>query len=269
MKTRGSPQAEPQFRNPGTARNLSTDQLTSGLRYQRSVEERDVKKLIREWDPRKLTPIIVSLRGGKFNVVDGQHRIEAMRRMAGGKAVTVPCLIYTDMTYEDEARLYAELDQRKKRLTRSQSINAIIEARSDAEILEIKRLVGNGGFVWALTRRTGEPFEIEATCAVINAYRLLGGASFSRMLSLLAGTWHGTPNSLKASMLSGMALFLKTYEPELNDRTFVRRLSIVEPDEIARLSRVEYSAALRYARTIRDKYNAQSGDKELPYRFNR
>ena len=87
------------------------------------------------------------------------------------------------------------------------------------------------------------------------------------MLSVLAGAWQGTPNSLKASMLSGMALFVKTYETELSDRAFIRRMSIVSPEEIIRLGRIETDVALRFARIILDKYN--SGGVDLPYRFKR
>lgn len=87
------------------------------------------------------------------------------------------------------------------------------------------------------------------------------------MLTLMAGAWRGMPNSLKASMLSGMALFLKTYEAELNDWTFIRRMSIVSPEEIIYLGRIETDVGLRFARIILDKYNG--GGAELPYRFKR
>jgi len=130
--------------------------------------------------------------------------------------------------------------------------------------------VEDAGFTWALDKPTGAPFEIEATRTVINAYRLLGGAVFSRMLSLLGQTWRGTPNSLKASVISGMALFVKTYEPEIKDDVFIKRLSAVDPDEIIRRGKVDFStnkAALRFARVIWDKYNGQRGGHKLPYRF--
>ena len=110
-------------------------------------------------------------------------------------------------------------------------------------------------------------FEIAPIRALINAHQLLGGEAFARMLSLLAGAWQGAPNSLKASMLSGMALFVKTYEAELSDRAFIRRMSIVGPEEIIRLGRIEIDIALRFARIIRDKYNGEGQD--LPYRFKR
>ena len=110
-------------------------------------------------------------------------------------------------------------------------------------------------------------FEIAPIRALTNAHQLLGGEAFARMLSLLAGAWQGTPNSLRASMLSGMALFVKTYEGDLSDRTFIRRMSAVSPEEIIRLGRIETDVGLRFARIILDKYNG--GGAELPYRFKR
>ena len=261
------PPAEVEYGNPGTIRTLSTSRLTSGLPYHRSVEQKNVDKLIRNWNSLELYPVIVSFRDGKFNVVDGQNRIAAMRQMAGGGDVIVPCMIYTGMTYEQEAELYAKLDKGKRPLTPRQHTKALVESGSDAKILEIKCLVEDVGFVWALDEPTGEPFEIAPIRALINAYQLLGGDAFSRMLSLMAGAWQGTPNSLKASMLSGMALFIKTYETELSDRAFIRRMSLVSPEEIIRLGRIETDVALRFARIILDKYNG--GGLELPYRFKR
>ena len=261
------PPAEVEYSNPGAIPTLSTSQLTSGQPYQLPVEQKDVDKIIREWNGREITPVVVSFRDGKFNVVDGQHHIEAMRQKAGGRDVIVPCIIHTGMTYEQEAELYARLDRDKKRLTLRQYTKAVVEAGSDANIMEVKRLTEEVGFIWALGEPTGEPFEIAPIRALINAHRLLGSEGFSRMLTLMAGAWRGMPNSLKASMLSGMALFLKTYEAELNDWTFIRRMSIVSPEEIIYLGRIETDVGLRFARIILDKYNG--GGAELPYRFKR
>lgn len=262
---------EVKYTNPGVSRDLSTAKLTSGLPYQRPMKPEDVDRLIAKWDDRLLTPIVVSFRDGNFNVVDGQHRIAAMRKMAGGGDVTVPCIIYTGLTYEQEAELYYMLDRTKGRLRLAHATKALVESASDAAIIDVKQRVEDAGFVWALDKPTGEPFEIAATRAVINAYRLLGGEAFTRMLGLVAATWQGTPKSLKSSILSGMALFLKTYETELVDRTFIKRLSTIDPEEIIRRGKVDFStnkAALRYARVILNKYNSQQrGGQKLPYRF--
>ena len=247
---------------------LSTGELYSGQPYQRPVLDRVVDKLVREWDPRLLTPLVVSYRDGRYNLVDGQHRVCAMRKKHDLARL---CRVYHGLTYEQEAELYYRLDRAKGHLRLSHATKALVESGADAEVIEIKRLLEEAGFVWALDKSTGVPFEVEATRAVINAYRLLGGAAFSRMLVLTARTWHGAPSSVKASFLSGMALFLKTYETELDDDVFIKRLSSVDPEEILRRGKADFStnkAALRFARVILGKYNSQQrGGKKLPYRF--
>lgn len=258
------------YQNPGIDREIHTDRLTSGLPYQRPVNPKEVDRLIREWDERLLDPITVSFRDGKFYVVDGQHRISAMRRMNGGNGVMVNCKVYSGLTYEQEAALCYRLDKAKKRLSLSQSTNALAESGTDPETSEIRQLVENCGFVWALGKSKGRTGEIVTTRALVNAYRLLGGAAFTRMLQLLWDAWEGDPRSLTASILSGMALFVKTYETEMNDSTFVKRLSQADPDEINRRGRADFSTnnvALRFARVILEKYNGQRGGRKLPYRF--
>ena len=143
-------QPDPEYTNPGVERSIHTDRLTSGLPYQRPVNPKEVDRLIREWDERLLDPITVSFRDGKFYVVDGQHRISAMRRMNGGRGVMVDCKVYDGLTYEQEADLCYKLDKAKKRLSLSQSTNVLAESGADAEITEVKRLIENCGFIWAL-----------------------------------------------------------------------------------------------------------------------
>jgi len=260
-----------EYSNPGEERVISTARLTSGQPYQQQISEKKVENLVREWDDRLLTPLTVSFRDGKFNVVDGQHRIAAMRKMNNGENVMVPCLVYSGLTYEQEAELCYRIDQSKGRLSLAMSTNALMESGQDAQVLEIRRLLEQEGFTWALGKKAKAPYEIAATAAVIRAYRLLGGAVFSRMFSLLRNTWHGDPQSLQGTFLSGMALFLKTYELEVNDHHFSKRLTLASPEEISRRSRLDLStsnAALRYARVIWDKYNSyQRGERKLPYRF--
>ena len=262
---------EVRYGNPGVTRDISTAKLTSGQSYQRPVEMADVDSLIAKWKNHLITPIVVSFRDGNFYVVDGQHRIAAMRKMAGGGDVTVPCIIYTGLTYEQEAELYYLLDASKGKLRLSHETKDLLESGSDAEIIDIKQRVEDAGFIWALDKASTVPFEIVAVRAVINAYHLLGGATFSRMLVLMAGTWHGTPTSLKACMFSGMALFLKTYETELSDHAFIKRMSAVDPEEIIRRGKADFStnkAALRFARVILEKFNGhQRGGYKLPYRY--
>ena len=253
------------FENPGSVQKISTAFLHAGQPYQRPVRQSHVNKLVRQWDPTYLTPIEVSYRDGKYNVVNGQHRLSAIKKMTGGKDVMVKCLVYTGLTYQQEAAMYYLLDKTSGHLKLANAMNALLESGTDPSIIDIKQRIERAGFTWALDKPAGVTYEIKPVREIINAYQKLGGHTFSRMLGLMAGAWHGTQNSLKSGMISGMALFLKTHETELEDYEFIRRLSQVDPAEIIQLAQVD-RPAMRYARLIRRKYNEQ-GAKMLPDRF--
>lgn len=121
---------------------LSTADLYSGQPYQRPVRDPVVDKLVREWDPRLLTPLTVSCRNGHYYLVDGQHRVCAMRKLNGGKDVMAVCQVYRNLTYPQEAELYYKLDRAKGHLRLAHATKALLESGSDAEILEINRLLG-------------------------------------------------------------------------------------------------------------------------------
>ena len=90
------------------------------------------------------------------------------------------------------------------------------------------------------------------------------------MMRLTGAAWKGASCSLRAGFLSGMALFLKTYETELVDRTAIKRLANIDPEEVVQRGKTDFStnrAALRYARVLLKKYNSQPGGRKLPYRF--
>ena len=228
-------------------------------------------KLIRKWNPRKLRPLVVSFRDGRYYVIDGQHRLAALRKMNDGRDVFVECLVYDDLTYEQEADLYYELSKADRPLSSAEATKALIESQSDPEVTEINRMIESAGFRWLMENQRAGEHEIGATRAVISAYRLLGREAFARMFSLLELTWHGAPQSLTAMMLSGMALFLKTYEMELDDKAFAQHMEMVEPSAILRRASTDFSTnknALRCAKIIWDKYNSgRHGKKKLTYRF--
>ena len=74
----------------------------------------------------------------------------------------------------------------------------------------------------------------------------------------------------EGSAISGMTLFLKTYGSDMDDRAFAARLSAVDPAEILRRSKTDFSTnnrALRCARVLLKKYNSARGGKKLSYHF--
>ncbi|WP_099205626.1 DUF6551 family protein [Scatolibacter rhodanostii] len=261
------------FTMPYERKQLPTGILFSGQPYQRKVKTARVKQIIDEFDPKLLDEVIVSFRDGRYNVVDGQHRIAALKLMNGGTDIMVNCKIANGLTYEQEADLYERLDASKKKLNLADKTRAKSEARNDPDILEIHRILSSYGIRWsfAAAGNGSANNKIISARAVINAYKLLGGTGFERMVKLLKQTWKGDKDSLNAYILSGVALFVKTYESDFKDSIFVKKLSRVQPQEIVSLGRTDIStrdAALKFARVIRNKYNGQSKENTLSYKFN-
>lgn len=262
-----------QFTMPYEKKQISSEILCSGQPYQRKIRPARVSQIVNEFDPKLLDDVTVSFRGGRYNVVDGQHRIVALKMINGGVDVMVPCQVIYNLTYEQEADLYNRLDASKKRLTVADSTRAKIEARNDPEILDIQRILKAYGFAWEFSSGGGNAGnnKIAAARAVMNAYRLLGSRGFERMSMLLRQTWDGMSESLNSYMLSGIALFLSTYEDDIDSGVFIKKLSKVSPCEIVSTGRSDVSTrnnALKFARVILGKYNGKSRDNALPYRFN-
>ena len=258
------------FQNPGMERPLNSAQLTSGLAYQRPVNQREVDELANDWQPDLFEPPIVSYRDGKFFLVDGQRRIAALRQRNRGGDVTVLCRVFENLTYEEEADLLVRIDRAKKNMTLSESTNARRESRKDPTTEIIFQILRRAGFTWTLQRRETGNYKINATSAVFHAYNLLGKTDFARMMDLLRGTWEGSPASVTATMLAGMSLFVKTYDLELDDQNFVRRLSAVSAVKVLALAKEEDSKGsrnLRCARVLWQLYNKGCRmERQLPRR---
>lgn len=248
----------PDFENPGRLDVLPISKLTSGLAYQRPLSEKRVNDLVENWDKRLLEPLVVSQREGKYFLIDGQNRITAMRRKNKGRDAMAQCIIFTGLSYEEEAELCLKLAHGKRPLTLGQSINAIIQSGKDPEPVDIRFLLSKAGLRWTLEQSVRGRYNVNATRAVINAYRRLGRDAFFRMLTLQVDTWRGEPASLRAFMFEGMSLFLKTYEDNLSDRTFTQRIAGYDANGIIRRAQSDTSTnrnGLRCARVLLELYN--------------
>lgn len=80
--------------------------------YQRSVVTTRVAYLAKNWDDKNVGLLTVSFRDGAYWVVDGQHRyLAAMER--GLLDHKVLCQVHRDLTREQEAKLFAALNDQR------------------------------------------------------------------------------------------------------------------------------------------------------------
>lgn len=91
-------------------RQLSVTALIVDRDVQRGIDRNRVAKIADDLDLEAIGTITVSHRGnGSYHVIDGQHRVEALR-LAGGDGEKIDCRIFDGLTIEDEARLFRLLN---------------------------------------------------------------------------------------------------------------------------------------------------------------
>src|SRR3954452_18659822 len=94
-------------------RRIATDEIVVDERYQRPVEDYRVQKIAEHFDETLFGVLEVSRRNGTCAVFDGQHRLEAARRIGLG---VVPCLVHEGLSPEDEAQLFVRLQRERKNI---------------------------------------------------------------------------------------------------------------------------------------------------------
>lgn len=258
------------FNTPYERKQLSTGILFSGQPYQRKVNPRTVQKIVEEFDPKLLDEVVVSFRAGRYNVVDGQHRIEALKQLDGGRDCVINCKVLYGLTYEQEAGLYKRLDACKKRLSIADSTRAAVEANDDPTVNAIKKTLGRYGLEWSLyAGQHGGKNRIVSARTLLNLYRDLDLGEFDKTIRLIKQTWGGDESSLNMYILSGVALFVQTYGEDIDEAAFARRLKKADPAKIVSSGKADISTnvtALKYARVILRNYNHKIKNP-LEYRF--
>jgi hypothetical protein len=84
--------------------------------YQREVDPKRVRAMAGDFDPRLLGVIDVSARGGsRYAILDGQHR-HALVVDVRGQDTPMVCQVYEGLTLDEEARLFHEINVRRKAL---------------------------------------------------------------------------------------------------------------------------------------------------------
>lgn len=205
---------------------VPVDQLKINA-YQRILSIGFAKSIGNDFNLYEVGVIIVSLRDGSYNVVDGQHRVY------GAKLAGIPmlmCVVNHNLSYQEEAELFAKLNKRRKGLLIFDYFNSELEAENE-RALEIAKTLKNYNFT--LSRGTGHN-QVQALNSLNSIYNRYGAKHLDDVLRLIKVTWEGENKSLGKVMLLGMAEFLDYYKPLMDERTFIRQLRKIDPEKIIR-----------------------------------
>ena len=243
-------------------RMLTLEMLEIDKRYQRSLDLAWVKDIAKNFDPSMVGILHVSARKGHYYVFDGQHTLKALEIVYHDKKYPVACKVYHGLTEQDEAKLFCDLNQRKKKISPVEIMKAqtISGDELTANFLACTRAAG---FIIDPTKQFKCRYGLNAVRKAQTCYMTLGEEKYTKMLTFIRETWNGEPWSVSQKMLAGMTTLISAFSIE--QKQFVQRMHDVTETDIERMSHNYYSLSMsyRYAWAIGRMYNRGGGRKCL------
>lgn len=217
-------------------------------KYQRPLSDRFVQKVVNNFDEKMLGVLVLNLRpyeatddGDFYSIVDGQHRLEALRLLGRTTAQSV----VFEMNVQEEGQLFAALQKERRAASAIDQHKALLFSK-DPVALSIERVCNTHGFKIASD-------SIASVTSIRNALAKrgeVGGESghnwkienFSKALKVIKQVWPNDPTALKREIIMGMWMVFErgekkittesAYEAflDLNPRTVVRDAKIVQHD---------------------------------------
>lgn len=199
---------------------------------QRDLNPSWVNKIASEFDIEEFGTPTVSFRDGFWYIIDGQHRVEALRQF-GVTDTKIECWVYRDLSEEQEAQKFLTLNNRLAVAT-FPKFRIGVEAGRPEETT-ITRVVTDAGLHISQDQR--KEGAISAVSTLRRIYRRDGAEVLARSLTIIRDAY-GSPG-LRAEVMNGMALFCARYGAKLDDAVAVQKLGTVHGGVNGLLGRAE------------------------------
>lgn len=162
---------------------------------------------------------VVSHRDGYYWILDGQHRIAALKLSGFADDDLIQCEVYTGLTEAEEADLFLVRDQRKA-INKFDAFRIAVTAGHQKEC-HIEKIVQYHGCKISKSQSAGC---IGATEALKFSYGL-GSLVLGRTIRILHDAYDGDRAAFDSGLVRGMSLVCQRYNGTLEDDQAVEKLS--------------------------------------------
>lgn len=211
------------------------DQLIVDEAYQRPLSS-FAEEIKRDYNPALIGTLIVAERKSRakrptYSLVDGQSRAYGMR---ANDETVAPCVVYEGLSQKEEARLFADLQTKRRGMATYLRFRAALVA-GDGDASAIAALVRQQGFKMA---GDGDNSGIRSIAGIEWLYRR-GPELLGRTLTVVREAWpeHAPPEGTqiqdertRSEILRGIGRFL--IERNADDAKLIRRLQTVSPSQL-------------------------------------
>ncbi len=252
---------------PPTFERLTPSDIRVDAEYQRTLDQRRVDKMVREYNSHLLQPIEVSRRAdGTLWCMEGQHRL-AMVNSLGMQVI--PAMVHEGLDSRSEAILFWLFQKVRKGLTAWDSFAARLHGGENVAV-GVDTVCEELGLVYG----RGGNHDIQALTVLESVYRQGGKTLLKRTLASIQNIWPVAGRRFDGSIISGLSAVFNQYGelPVFSQDRLELALSGVTPSSIVaevRQARMyaSSSSASDYgsAAVIRQLYNRRLGkNRQLP-----
>lgn len=193
--------------------------MTVSPKAQRNYQASKASNLAAKFDLEAIGFPVVNKRDGRYWIVDGQHRIGALKLVGFSDDDQIQVECYEGLSEAEEAEQFLTRDDRTKISTFDRFRISVVAGRDEEK--EIERIVHDGGFRIAQGKR-------ERAIGAVESLRFaydLSPAVLGRTLCILGAAFDGDPEALTSDLLKGMALVCQRYNGSLDDSKAVQKLA--------------------------------------------
>lgn len=208
-------------RKPSKIRPVTIGSMRTppALVAQRQFRPAHADRIAAELDLNALGFPIINHRDGIYWVLDGQHRIAALKQFGFGDKDTVDCEVYEDLSDADMAEIFLGRDARKPIPLYDKFHVACTAGRRRER--DIQRTVESNG-----QKITQSPDEgISAVGALGSVYDRSGDVVLGQVVRAINLSFGGDPRAFDASIIEGLGLLFNRYNGKTNEKQLGTKLS--------------------------------------------
>jgi hypothetical protein len=179
-------------------------------------------QLAKELDLDRLGIPVVNHRDGVFWVIDGQHRVYALRENGFGE-YEIECEVYKNLSDEEMAAIF---DGRNSRRT-VHALDHFLVRCTAGSVREngIRRVVESNGLYVAKARDKAEN-AVSCVSAMGRVYDTAGPVVLGRVLRAIKNAY-GYSTSFDAAVVQGLGLLFHRYEGRVDEKEMTERMGDV------------------------------------------
>jgi len=244
---------------------LDLELLRSDTDYQPRLDLKRARKMAERIDWDLIGLVVVNKRiyppGGKhYHVVDGQHRVAALR-IAGEEMA--PCEIHRGLTLKEEADLFVRLQQLRRSRLITVDMYRALRAAENPHLLAFEQVAKECGLTVTLSSSTKNT--VKGTKGLVDVTERYGPRRMRAALSALTTAWPNNKDAHTTKMIQGAALYAVCFPESIE--TCAERWKHTDPQRVefnaTHIRETEggrtpsvYAKALAHANNLRTKVHA-------------